>query len=527
MFAHVVVVIALIGFLLYGVRRGIGIPLAEYVANRDRTSGRAVFFSIVGTCLGGWMFFGVTAIGYEAGVVGYAIGFAYAVGLVMMGLLAPVAKGIAKEGSCDIVDDVVAFRYGEKARYLISSVNLVVLLAFIASQVIALQSLLSVVGGRLAPWTVVFGVAVVVFYTGLAGYAGVVGTDIVQFLFFVLGSVVLFVFIAAKLGVSTLADVPAEYFTGYGPVALGYGKMFVIGAFAFFAPSLLVRTDLWQRIASAKDASKARWALIGAAPVMLLGYVVFTTIGIYARAVFGTELLDKRQTAKAGMLLFEHVLKRESSGTLLTEVVFSAVVLGVFGAVMSTADSFLNLLAETVSKARSRGLWDAYNSGKEPPERIQLSPLCQWLQRVGLVRRGTLERTASERRLLKELRVLTVAGALASVILALSVASIVDLIVGSASALMIFTPAVVAGILTRHPNRRAGLLSMGSGITVYATLIVVGLVTRGVYDKAAFVPGVLVAILGYVIGLGIFKKEPDQVSGTSSDTPEESQLKEP
>ena len=512
MITEIAVLVALLAFLAYGLYRGTGIRLYEYVANRDRTSGRGVFFSILGTCLGGWMFFGVTAIGYEAGAVGYVVGLAYAVGLVMMGLMAPAAKRIAHENKCDIVDDVVALKYGDHARYLIGIMNLVILLAFVASQIVAFQSLLSVVGGRWAIATVVFGVFVVVCYTALAGYRGVLGTDVVQFVLLAVGSMALLAFVVGKVGISKLSEAPSEYFTGYGPPELGYGRMFVIGAFAFFAPSLLVRTDLWQRIASAKDAKAARRALIAAAPVMLCGYTIFTTIGIYARAILGPKLAG-RETAKAGMLLFRYLLSaRGDEIGAGGEVLVALVTLAVFAAILSTADSFLNLLATTISKVYHKDLWRKYDSEQEVAQPQRTSRAARWLRRK-IGRDETIERTPSERALLVRLRILTVVGAALAIGLAICVRSIVDLVIASASALMIFAPAILIGTFTESPNKGAGLTSMIAGLGVYANFIVLGLATKGVYNKAAFVPGVFAAILGYVVGAVVFKgpRAPDKM----------------
>lgn len=497
MIPFVIVAFSLIGFLMYGCYRAIGIRLDVYVSNRDRSGFWEVLFSILATCLGGWMFFGVCAIGYEAGTIGYAIGVAYAMGLVVMGIMAPAIKRIAHAHKCDIVDDVVALRYGESGRYLISAVNFMVFLAFIGSQFLAFRSLLAVSGGTAATILVVAATVVVIAYTALAGYRGVMGTDVAQFIVFMIGTVALFLFILAKVEFSALTNLPTAHYTGYGDPELGYGKLFLIGIFLFFGPSLLVRSDLWQRIASSKDARIARRALITSAPIMLIGYFIFTTIGIYARAVLGPQLSD---SAESGILLFSRTVGDSTTRSSVGAVVVALATVAVFAAILSTADSFLNLLAETVSKARDRSLWSSYESGMEAPERVEPSAFYRVLSLLPGVPASPPARTASERALLFRLRVWTVLLGVLSVCVAVVIPSIVDLIVASASAMMIFAPAVIAGVFSRQPNRRAGFISMAAGLVTYTGLVLKGYLSEGVFDKSALFPAVLVAILMYFLG---------------------------
>jgi len=54
--------------------------LIEYTSNRNKGSAWEVYCTTLSSLVGGWMFFGLNAVGYEAGLVGVAIGVGYAIG---------------------------------------------------------------------------------------------------------------------------------------------------------------------------------------------------------------------------------------------------------------------------------------------------------------------------------------------------------------------------------------------------------------------------------------------------------------
>ena len=66
----VVVVLALVACLLGSLVISRGIRLTAYASNRAQSEFSHVLFTILGSLVGGWMFFGICAVGYEADVVG-------------------------------------------------------------------------------------------------------------------------------------------------------------------------------------------------------------------------------------------------------------------------------------------------------------------------------------------------------------------------------------------------------------------------------------------------------------------------
>ena len=91
----VVVIIALVVCLVGALSVAKGIRLTEYTSNRRRSGLFHVIFTLLGTLVGGWMFFGLSAIGYEAGIVGYFVGIGYAIGLIILAIFARRIKQAA------------------------------------------------------------------------------------------------------------------------------------------------------------------------------------------------------------------------------------------------------------------------------------------------------------------------------------------------------------------------------------------------------------------------------------------------
>lgn len=75
------------GFLIiaiWGTLLGRRQRLAEYTSNRNRGTVGQVYCTTLSSLVGGWMFFGLNAVGYEAGLVGAAIGIGYVIGLGLL-----------------------------------------------------------------------------------------------------------------------------------------------------------------------------------------------------------------------------------------------------------------------------------------------------------------------------------------------------------------------------------------------------------------------------------------------------------
>lgn len=460
-----VVSAALIACLIGGIIVSKGIRLTEYASNRNRSEFSHILFTILGSLVGGWMFFGLCAIGYEAGVAGIVIGIAYCIGLVLLGFAIPKIKAIMQSENCDTMDDFVGLRYGRTAQLCVTVINLILFMAILAAQFIALSAFLKVFAEIESNWSFYIAVIVVLVYTALAGFKGVIFTDKWQFYILSVSAVVIFIILTLNADFSAVKALDPSYFN-----ATGYGVAFPIAILLFFSPSILVRTDLWQRIAAAKDAKKAQRAFFISAPILLLFYVMLTMVGIYGRVALGEGV----QSDTSGFVHFLSIMRGSSEGALGfgANVFLSILALGVFAALLSTADTNLNVISVAISKLLKRKDWKTFED--DTPDKIA-GP-----------------RTEIEDKLLNTTRVVAVALGIASLLVAKLVPDIVNLIVAGASAIMVFLPSVLMALFKN--TRRTG-----ATITSIVTGFVVLLLLLSRMPKIAFIPATLLAFIVYFV----------------------------
>jgi SSS family solute:Na+ symporter len=199
---------------------------------------------------------------------------------------------------------------------------------------------------------------------------------------------------------TSIATLPTIYFTG-----LGYGAVFLIAAVLFFVPLLLVRLDFWQRVLAAKNEAVAKRAFFIAGPVTFLFYLIFTTIGMYAKSVGIPE-------AKIATL---DLISQSFAG-----ISFVIIILAFLAAVMSTADTALNVATVSFSRLLKRETWCRYLDNKE-----------------------------HEKQLLKLVKVSALLIGLFSVIIAFLFPNIVDLFVAVFTAMLILAPATLALLFSK------------------------------------------------------------------------------
>jgi len=148
----------------------------------------------------------------------------------------------------------------------------------------------------------------------------------------------------------------------------------------------------------------------------------------------------------------------------------SILALGVFAAILSTADTNLNVVSIAISKLIKHRDWARFEN--ETPNKIE----------------GT--RTGVESKLLNVTRFITIIIGILSVGLAKLIPDIVDLIVAGASAIGVFIPAVLVTLFKGTCKTSAAIASIVCGFVV-----LVGLLPFA--PKAAFIPATLISVIVY------------------------------
>lgn len=459
----IVVLVGLAACLIGSLVISRNIRLTEYASNRSRSEFSHVLYTILGSLVGGWMFFGLCAVGYEAGVAGFAIGIGYFIGLVLLGKAIPRIKEAMVDENCDTLDDFVGSRYGKTAQTYVTIINLILFLSILAAQFIAMAAFLRVFAEIEGQWIFYLAVVVVLIYTSLAGFKGVLFTDIWQFYILTVSAVVIFVILTLDADWSVIGEIDPKYLNG-----TGYGIGFLVGVLILFPPSLLVRTDLWQRIAAAKDAKKAQRAFFISAPILLVFYLMLTSVGLYGFAALGEGV----QGNTSGFVHFLNIIRGSSDGALSlgANIFLSVLSLGVFAALLSTADTNLNVVSVALSKLVKRDEWKRFE--KETPDKMKGS------------------RTELEANILRTIRFIAIVLGVMSLAIAKAIPDIVNLIVIGASSVMVFLPSVLMTLFKGSQKTTPTIISIIAGMVVLIPMLTIA-------PKLAFLPATLVSFVAY------------------------------
>lgn len=466
-----VLVIALLIIVIWGVFIGKKVRLAEYSSNRSHGNTKDIFFTLMGSLVGGYMFFGLTAISYEVGTVAMAIGIGYGIGLLILAFSVPKIKSEMNRYDCDTMDDFIGAKFGKKVQAIVSITNFIFFLAVVGAQFIAMTSYLSVVAPQISNWLPLLAALVVIFYTSFAGYKGVILTDFPQFIVLAFSAGILLITLISNTSWTTVKTISSSHF-----VPTGYGMVFLIGALLLFPLTLLVRSDLWQRISFSSSPKNAKNAFLLTIPCLLIFYAIFTGIGIIARAELGLGVRPE----SSGLAFFTKILSDPTNPTFIPDILLSIVSIGIFAALLSTADTNLNIGSVALTKLLYLKKWKSFNLTIKFNDRF----------------RGNIK--VEEKYLIKRIRMVAAILGICAWIFGLIYPNIVNIMVACAAILMVFLPSVIGSLFMNHTNSLASFVSILGGLFSF----VISIVLLSNY-KSAFAPAAVIAVVIYILFLKI------------------------
>jgi solute:Na+ symporter, SSS family len=438
---------------------GFGIYLSRkegsegYFTNNRKTKLFFLVFSAVATSVGATSVIGIASSGFQNGIsFGLLFAVASILGWSLVAYLAPKIKKFGDENKAFTFGDYLFKQYSNRTRKI---GRLVVLLAYFfatAIQFVAFAQLIHVTT-NLSYIPALFIVALVtITYTAFSGIRGDIYTDVLQF--FVMIPIFIFIFIKgfALINLNQLLTLPEGYLNIYnynGPIFFWAGVLFGF-------PIILVAVEAWQKVFAAVDQKTARTAFFwtGILKVIVIG----------ASIVIGLFAFHLVPGAPADGAIFSLMAKILPSGLLGLGLA------SLLAIIMSTVDSGIMVGSATVTK-------DFYLA-KYPD--------------------------ATEKKILFVGRLATVAFGLSTFLVAYFVNDIIALALISTQILLIFAPALLGGLVWNVNNEKSAFWSISLGTAV--TLVTM------IFDmNMAFVPGVLVAIVAYVIPLFLKRKQTKEI----------------
>lgn len=210
--------------------------------------------------------------------------------------------------------------------------------------------------------------------------------------------------------------------------------------------------DFWQRVIAAKTDSAARSSFLVAGLLAFLFFVFFSTIGIWGNVTGITDA--KFATMK--------VLSREITG----QIAYGIVIAAFFSAVLSSADTFINNISLFMARIFHPQMWQFAMTNPNSPD---------------------------ENRILWRSRGYAIVAMLLSLLLAVLVPDLVDLLVAAFSLLLIFLPLIIAVLFERWRSEVASFYSALVGLVTFIGLFF------GWNQKLAFVPAVVLSLITYAV----------------------------
>jgi solute:Na+ symporter, SSS family len=392
--------------------------------------------------LGGASTIGTVALGYEFGISGAWLVFMIGFGLIALGVL--LARRLATLGVYT-VPELIARRYGASPQLMSAGIMAVYALMIAVTSTVAIGTVFDVILGISPSLAILLAGGVVVLYCVTGGMWSLTLTDIIQFVVMTVGifALLLPLSIGKAGGFGGMADrLPDSYFS---LTAIGGKTIFTYFLLFFFG--LMIGQDIWQRIFTGRTGTITRRGTIVAGIYCLLYGLAGALIGAAAKVVLPN--LSTSDTAFAQIVT-----------TVLPAGVLGLVLAAALAAVMSTASAAL--LASSTIAAN-----DLYPRVRPIGNRVLVSRVCTLVVGAGVI---------------------ALALVLNNVVGALTVAY--DLLTGA-----LFVP-IIAAFFWRGGTGRAA----GASILVSSVVIVVLMVTRGLYSNDPIIYGLLTSLTVFVVG---------------------------
>lgn len=297
--------------------------LTDYGVSGYSATKWQIVLSVLGTSLGGAITIGFIGLIYKSGVAFYIAGLSFLIGLVMLYAMIPRIRYESIKNGYTSIEQYIS---GESnaLRFLSSIVNVFAFVGLLASQLISLKILILSRFPQLTEYLFPTIFAVIVIYTALYGLLGVMENDKAQLfaILFWVGAI-LFVLFSDIDGLKKIGEIDESMLNG-----LGMGIPFVAVVVIFLPWTALARGDHWQRIVAAEtdDIAKSAYGIL--IIVMFLVYTVFTICGLYLVANYPG--IDPNNSP---LLILNKI-----PAWLVTFAV-----VGIVAALISSADSFLNI----------------------------------------------------------------------------------------------------------------------------------------------------------------------------------------
>ena len=196
-------------------------------------------------------------------------------------------------------------------------------------------------GGGVIAFALIYLIFIII-YSNISGYRAIIATDKWQlrFILLCLGSLVIFAVI------ETIKTPDVEILSVFSAISTSWVPLwpFIIGIIVMNLPAPISDAGTWQRLCSTKDIDTARRGLLQIAPFFAVLWAVLVLFGVYYSHIAKFHGFDPGNAT-----LISFIINTMGSSSSLYTILLFLFVLGLFSAMISTADSLLIVAGQIFS----------------------------------------------------------------------------------------------------------------------------------------------------------------------------------
>lgn len=270
----------------------------------------------------------------------------YGVPVLIATFLMFVFAGAIRRASTLTQPEMMEERYDNRSGFMLTVFIIIFMTISASSQVIVIGNFFNIFFGISYEWGAILGTSLVTLYSLFGGFRGVVLTDLLQFVFFLVAAVFMLYIVADSAGgFSALAEYSSRP-ENAGFASFWDGAKNNMAYIVTFGASWMIQANVWQRITAARTPADARKMMAMSFIAFIPLYVMVTLTGMFAAIVYSTP-------PEGGVVT--HMLLHTQ-----TPLVSAFIFVGICSAIMSTMDSLFN----TGSLALSIDLYQRHISPK-------------------------------------------------------------------------------------------------------------------------------------------------------------------
>ncbi|MHC1630987.1 MAG: sodium:solute symporter family protein [Methanotrichaceae archaeon] len=246
-----------------------------YVAGRSLTP-VVLTVTLCATILGASSTMGMAGLGFKEGLTGAWWMLSGVIGLVLLSFV--FAEKVRATG-CYTLPELVGALYDQRVRLGASVLILISWIGVIAAQIVASGKLLNFLFGHDQTVFMIASAVVFVLYAAHGGQQSIVRTDLIQFLVFLAGVLLVLWRALNMTGMEILSD---QSF----PTSSARSGLEVIDLILIVGSTYLVGPDIYSRLFSAKNPKIAKRSTLVAALLLIPLAFAMTILGICAGSLF-------------------------------------------------------------------------------------------------------------------------------------------------------------------------------------------------------------------------------------------------